>query len=117
MNDNHLKQIMMLLSQATSEKCEDILSLLEGRAQLEKPKTDEGKDIKLLTIKDVMTLTRCGYSTVYRAAEAGELRKVQLRGRNSKICFYEDDVLAWIERGIVGITEGTSQNTEGGTAA
>ncbi|MBQ7590480.1 MAG: helix-turn-helix domain-containing protein [Verrucomicrobia bacterium] len=111
-----LSGIMMLLAQATPEKCDDVLSLLEGRAQLEKPKEGEGKNIKLLTIQEVMTLARCCYSTVYRAAEAGELHKIQLRGRHSKICFYEDDVLAWIERGIVGITEGASQNTEGGTA-
>ncbi len=96
-----LSGIMMLLAQATSEQCEDVLSLLEGRAQLEKPKADEGKNVKLLTIQEVMTLAHCCYSTAYRAAQLGELRKVQLRGRGSKICFYEDDVLAWIEKGIV----------------
>lgn len=110
---NNLNKIMMLLSQATSEKCEDILSLLEGRAQLKKTKADEKKDIKLLTIKEVMTLAHCCYSTVYRAAQLGELRKVQLRGRGSKICFYEDDVLTWIENGIVGIIANVSQNTKG----
>ena len=99
----------MLLAQATPEKCEDVLSLLEGRVQLE----TQQREVKLLTIQEVMTLAHCCYSTAYRAAQLGELRKVQLRGRGSKICFYEDDVLAWIKKGIVGITESASQNTKG----
>ena len=115
MNDNHLNQIMILLAQASPEKCEDVLSLLEDRVQLETKQIE--KEVKLLTIKDVMTLTRCCYSTVYRAAEAGELHKIQLRGHHSRICFYEDDVLAWIKRGMLDITEGASQNTEGGIVA
>ena len=107
--NNNLNQIMILLAQATPEKCADVLSLLEGRVQLE----TQQREVKLLTIQEVMTLAHCCYSTAYRAAQLGELRKVQLRGRGSKICFYEDDVLAWIKKGIVSITEGASQNTKG----
>ncbi len=91
--NNYLNQIMMLLAQATPERCEAVLSLLEGRSQLE----TQRREVKLLTIREVMALARCCYSTVYRAIEAGDLHKVQLRGRHSKICFYDDDVLAWID--------------------
>jgi excisionase family DNA binding protein len=109
MNNNLLNSIMMLLAQATPEKCAAVLALLEGRAQLDDTQSKE--EVALLTIPEVMALARRSYITVYRAAQSGELRKVQLRGRGSKICFYKKDVQNWIAAGIV-----QTQNAEGGAA-
>lgn len=108
--NNNLNQIMILLAQATPEKCAAVLALLEGRAQLDDPQPKE--EVELLTIPEVMALARRSYITVYRAAQSGELRKVQLRGRGSKICFYKKDVLNWIAAGVA-----QDQPTEGAATA
>ena len=99
--NNNLNQIMMLLAQATPEKCEAVLALLEGRSQLvqeETPEEEEWKPQRLYSIKDVSKMIGRSSKTVRCAMRTGKLPYIQLTGKNGIVQFYERDVREWIGR-------------------
>ena len=99
--NNDLSRIMLLLSQATPEKCEAVLALLEDRLPLAKEQTEdeeEWKPQRLYSIKDVSRMIGRSSKTVRCAMKTGKLPFIQLTGKNGIVQFYERDVKNWIGR-------------------
>ena len=110
--NNILNQIMMLLAQATPEKCEDVLNLLEGRAKLES-KEQNSESIwnpgRLFNYNELVKMTRLSRMTIRRQVDAGKLKVYSPTG--GRILFKEADVKAWWDQ-----YASTPINTEGGAA-